>query len=258
MPLRTLPAVVFDGVIDVSHHNGAIDWPAVAAAAIALAFIKASQGVGFVDPMFERNRSAAMRAGILVVPYHFVDPADPWRQAAHFLSVTGLRAGDPAMLDWESAAPAASVVALGQALADRSRRDPVAYYGFAQLAEADPVLAGWPLMLPEYPQGRTGGRYADLVERPPRLPPGRAAGWDGGQRPYDFHQYTPAGRVAGIAAPVDRSVWVGTVTGLKAWYATAALPTAAESPEPRRPDSGGEAAALNAAELAQLEKGESQ
>ncbi len=63
-----LPAVVFDGVIDVSHHNGAIDWPAVAAAGIALAFIKATQGAGFVDPTFERNRSAAANAGVLTVP----------------------------------------------------------------------------------------------------------------------------------------------------------------------------------------------
>ena len=76
-----LPAVIYDGVIDVSHHNGAIDWPAVAGAGIALAFIKATQGVGFVDPTFERNRNAAMAAGILAVPYHFLDTSDPDQQA---------------------------------------------------------------------------------------------------------------------------------------------------------------------------------
>ena len=76
MTVCMLPAIVFDGVIDVSHHNGAIDWPAVASAGIALAFIKATQGVAFVDPAFERNRSGAIKAGVLAVPYHFIDTAD--------------------------------------------------------------------------------------------------------------------------------------------------------------------------------------
>ena len=203
-----LPAVVCDGVVDVSHHNGAIDWPAVAGAGIALAFIKATQGVGFVDPTFERNRNAAVAAGILAVPYHFLDTADPDEQAGHFLDVTDLAAAQPAMLDWETAATLSAVVAIGQAVADQTGRDPVAYYGFAQLEEVSPELSRWPLMLPAYPRGTTPGHYLSLVQRPPRLPPGRPSVWSGGARPYDFHQYTPAGRVAGIATPVDRSVWV--------------------------------------------------
>ena len=73
MSVTTLPPVVADVVIDVSHHNGAIDWPAVAAAGIALAFIKATQGALFVDPAFDRNRSAAVKAVVLAVPYHFID-----------------------------------------------------------------------------------------------------------------------------------------------------------------------------------------
>jgi lysozyme len=230
MNLCPLPDTVFDGVIDVSHHNGAIDWPAVAGDGIALAFVKATQGAGFVDPMFARNRAAAARAGVLVVPYHFIDTADPDDQAAHFLDVTGLAAGDVAMIDWESAAPAGAVAMLGQAIAERAGRPPVAYYGFAQLTTPDAALARWPLMLPEYPRGEALGCYRTLVSRPPRLPPGRAAGWDKGQRPYDFHQYTPAGQVAGIATPVDRSVWVGSGADLRAWYATGALPASSAQP----------------------------
>ncbi|MGC2411756.1 MAG: glycoside hydrolase family 25 protein [Stellaceae bacterium] len=224
MTADELPAVVFDGVIDVSHHNGAIDWPAVAGAGIALAFIKATQGGGFVDPVFERNRNGAVNAGILAVPYHFLDDSDPGRQAEHFLSVTNLGAGQPAMLDWETDATASAVVAIGRAVATRAGRDPVGYYGFAQLAQSDPDLSRWPLMLPEYPRGAAPGRYLGLVQHPPRLPPGRPTSFTPTARPYDFHQYTPAGRVAGIATPVDRSVWVGTLVDLKAWYATGALP----------------------------------
>jgi lysozyme len=222
-----LPAVTCDGVIDVSHHNAAIDWPAVAGAGIALAFIKATQGAGFVDPAFERNRNAAIAAGILAVPYHFLDTSGPDGQAGNFLAVTELGAGQPAMLDWETAATLEAVVAIGRVVADRIGRDPVLYYGFAQLEEASPDLSRWPLMLPEYPRGMQPGNYSSLVERPPRLPPGRSSA-----RPYDFHQYTPAGRVAGIATPVDRSVWVGTLAELKGWYATGALPPVPE-PDPQ-------------------------
>lgn len=224
MTICDLPAVAFDGVIDVSHHNGAIDWPAVAGAGIALAFIKATQGTRFVDPKFHRNRGDAERAGVLVVPYHFLDTADPDRQAGHFLAATDLGCGQPGMIDWETAAPTAAVVAFGAVLADRTDRDPVAYYGYSHLPEPDPALTAWPLMLPAYPRGNRPGDYRTLVSRPPRLPPGRPTGWGRGQRPYDFHQYTPAGRIAGIARPVDRSIWVGTRAELKAWYATAALP----------------------------------
>ena len=157
MTVCPIPDIVFDGVIDVSHHNGAIDWPAVAGAGIVLAFVKATQGIGFVDPAFACNRTAAAKAGVLVVPYHFIDTADPEAQAAHFLDAADLAAGDAAMLDWESAAPAAAVAVLGQAVADRTGRDPVAYYGFAQLTEPDAALSCWPLMLPEYPQGDRAG-----------------------------------------------------------------------------------------------------
>jgi GH25 family lysozyme M1 (1,4-beta-N-acetylmuramidase) len=125
----------------------------------------------------------------------------------------------PAMVDWETRASATAVAAFGAALAACTGRDPLAYYGWAQLDAADPTLATWPLYLPEYPQGALFGDYRALVTRPPRLPPGRAPSWQAG-RPYDFHQYTPAGQIAGIATPVDRAVWVGSLAELRAWYAT--------------------------------------
>jgi lysozyme len=218
-----LPTVVFDGVIDVSHHNGAIDWPVVAGAGIALAFLKATQGTRFIDPTFEHNRTGAEDAGVLVVPYHFIDSADPEAQAEHFIAVADLAEGQPAMIDWETAAPIAAVTTFGNAVAERTARVPVVYYGYAQLPLAEPTLSAWPLMLPAYPRGNRCGDYRSLVTRGPRLPPGRASGWDTG-RPYDFHQYTPAGRIAGIGGPVDRSIWVGTEAELLAWHATGVRP----------------------------------
>jgi lysozyme len=220
--VTALPDPVFDGVVDVSHWNGTIDWPAVAASGIALVLIKASEGAGRVDPLYPKNRAGALAAGLLVVPYHFVDAGvDGDLQAAHFLKVSGIGTGDAAMLDWETPAPVAAVVEIGNAVAAASGRDPITYYGWAQLAVADPALSRWPLMLPEYPQGNRCGNYASLVTAPPRLPPGRPAA-----RPYDFHQYTQAGVVPGITGNVDRSVWVGTEAELRAWYDGGTLPAA--------------------------------
>jgi lysozyme len=206
-------SAVFDGVIDVSHHQQRIDWPRVADSGIALAFIKASEGAAWVDPCFAANRAGAQEAGILVVPYHFIDAGDPVAQARHFVGAAGLGPGDPAMLDWETAAPAETLVKLGEAVAAVTGRDPLAYYGWAQLAAAHPALSRWPLILPAYPRGNTPGTYRSLVWRAPRLPPGRDAA-----RPYDFHQYTPAGHIPGIAGAVDRSAWVGDLAGLRGWH----------------------------------------
>lgn len=220
--MTALPDPVFDGVIDVSHWNGTIDWPAVAAFGIALALIKASEGGGNVDPLYAKNRAGALAAGLLVVPYHFVDEGVAGSaQASHFIRVSGLGGGEPAMIDWETPAPAAVVAELGQAIAEAAGRDPVGYYGWAQLHAAEPTLSRWPLMLPEYPQGNRAGDYASLVATSPRLPPGRPAA-----RPYDFHQYTACGVVAGVTGHVDRSVWVGTEAQLRAWHASGVLPAA--------------------------------
>ncbi|HEY1794931.1 MAG TPA: glycoside hydrolase family 25 protein [Stellaceae bacterium] len=214
--MTALPDPVFDGVVDVSHWNGAIDWRAVAASGIALVLIKASEGGGNVDPLYAKNRAGALAAGLLAVPYHFVDPGVAGAaQAAHFLNVSGIGKGDPAMIDWETPAPVEAVVEIGNAVREATGRDPTMYYGWAQLAAANPTLSGWPLMLPEYPQGSRTGDYARLVTRVPRLPPGRPA-----PRPYDFHQYTEAGVIAGITGHVDRSVWVGTEAQLRTWHAT--------------------------------------
>lgn len=216
-----LPQPVCDAVVDVSHNNGAVAWSAVAASGIALAFIKASEGTDFVDPLFARNRDAALAAGLLVVPYHFIDAGAPADQARHFIEIAALASGDPAMLDWETRATVEDAVAIGAAVAAATGRDPLFYYGRDQLDAGNAALTGWPLMLPEYPRGDTPGDYESLVATPPRLPPGRSEA-----RPYDFHQYTPAGQVAGIVGPVDRSVWVGTLDQLHLWHRGGAVPAA--------------------------------
>lgn len=57
-------------VIDVSHHNGLIDWETVKKT-VSQCFIKSTQGVTFRDPMFIRNAIAATETGIQVGYYHY-------------------------------------------------------------------------------------------------------------------------------------------------------------------------------------------
>jgi lysozyme len=77
--------------IDVSHYQGAVDWPAVAASGVRFAFVKATDGVEDIDPRFAHNWASAKDAGILRGAYHFFRPCrDARRQAAHFLSVVAM------------------------------------------------------------------------------------------------------------------------------------------------------------------------
>jgi lysozyme len=77
--------------IDVSHYQGELDWPAVAASGVCFAFIKATDGVDDIDPRFAQNWVGAKAAGIVRGAYHFFRPRlEAQQQAAHFLRVVAM------------------------------------------------------------------------------------------------------------------------------------------------------------------------
>jgi len=57
--------------LDVSNHQGTIDWPAVARDDVDAAYLKATEGATFEDPTFEANWRQARAAGLRVGAYHF-------------------------------------------------------------------------------------------------------------------------------------------------------------------------------------------
>lgn len=72
--------------IDVSAHNGTVDFASAAAAGIRFAYIKASEGASLRDTMFRRNAFKAARAGVLAGAYHFFRfDVDGGVQARNFL-----------------------------------------------------------------------------------------------------------------------------------------------------------------------------
>lgn len=58
--------------IDVSHHQGDIDWAAVAASGrVEFAYLKATEGGDWVDPTFATNWAESAQAGIPRGAYHY-------------------------------------------------------------------------------------------------------------------------------------------------------------------------------------------
>jgi lysozyme len=72
--------------VDVSNHQGDIDWERVAADDIGFAYIKATEGGDFVDDRFDQNWEGAGDAGLDRGAYHFFTLCRPGaEQAENFL-----------------------------------------------------------------------------------------------------------------------------------------------------------------------------
>jgi len=81
--------------IDVSHHQGQIDWAAVRQSGIDFAFIKASEGGDHRDSRFAENWEAAEQAGVLRSAYHFFTFCRPGtEQAEHFIATVSPAFGE--------------------------------------------------------------------------------------------------------------------------------------------------------------------
>jgi lysozyme len=73
--------------IDVSHHQGRIDWAQLPAQDVDFAYIKASEGGDHRDRAFAANWAGARRAGIARGAYHFFTLCRPGAdQAANFIA----------------------------------------------------------------------------------------------------------------------------------------------------------------------------
>lgn len=89
--------------IDISKHNGDVDFNQLAADSISFVFIKATEGNEYVDPKFESNFAAAKQANLKVGVYHYFRLAKNGTvQAYNFLkSVKGKDVDLPLVIDVE-------------------------------------------------------------------------------------------------------------------------------------------------------------
>ncbi len=89
--------------IDISHHQGNVDFSVMEKNNIQFAFIKATEGSSYSDEMFTRNFKAAENSKLLIGAYHFFSPESSGvNQANHFMTVVGNLNGKlPPVIDVE-------------------------------------------------------------------------------------------------------------------------------------------------------------
>ncbi|MGB0933592.1 MAG: glycoside hydrolase family 25 protein [Lishizhenia sp.] len=95
--------------IDVSHHQGKIDWETVFLSepnkdSIQFVYCKATESKSHIDKEWTRNRNWLLKHNIKNGAYHFfASKSYPIPQAKHFLSIWQKRDGDlPPVLDVET------------------------------------------------------------------------------------------------------------------------------------------------------------
>lgn len=192
--------------IDVSHHQGSIDWRAVEQSGVRFAWIKATEGGTFVDPRFRENWAGAEASGLLRGAYHYFTFCRSGRvQADRFKATLGEADPDalPPAIDLEFAGncsdfPSRSALSdeltvFIEAVADHFGKRPILYSTprsyWAYVAGSGFELLSW---------------RRDTVGAP-RWPL---------RRPFDVWQYADDGVVPGIDGPVDLNLFAGSVEQL--------------------------------------------
>lgn len=81
--------------LDISNHNGVVDWQRISTDGIRFVFIKATEGMNDKDPRFDLHWRDSQKAGIIRGAYHFYVTEDPpEKQARFFIDTVRLESGD--------------------------------------------------------------------------------------------------------------------------------------------------------------------
>lgn len=188
--------------IDVSHHQGRIDWTRVAADDVAFAMIKATEGGDHVDDSFAANFSGARAAGLVVGAYHFFTFCKPGaEQAKNFIAAVP---HDGPMLP-----PVIDIEFSGNC----GRRPAMAEFAAELSAFIVPVEQAFGRPVVIYIIGDALTAYGAAV--PERQRWVRSLAWQPGDGNWVLWQYGNKGRVAGIGADVDLNVLQGDAGELR-------------------------------------------
>lgn len=191
--------------LDISHHQGKIDWEALRAEKLHFIYIKATEGGDHKDRRFKTNWEHAARIGLLRGAYHFFTFCKEGKtQAQNFIDTVPVeKIMLPPVIDIEyagncKARPAkAALLREVHAFATEVRR----------VYRRAPVLYVTEEIYADYLQDEVGIYplwFRDIYFEPNA---------DGMQ--WLFWQYANRGRVKGINGPVDLNVFNGSETGFK-------------------------------------------
>jgi lysozyme len=200
--------------VDVSNHQGDIDWPALARSNVVFAYIKATEGGDFRDKRFQLNWEGAKRAGLARGAYHFFTQCrSGLEQAKNFIGTVPREHGAlPPVIDAEHMGPCRTgqqvssvireITTLLDALEAHYGRRPVIYTG----SEFDAAYLQGQLMSERF--------WVRSLFWPPSFR----------TRQWVIWQFHDAGTRAGISGPVDLNVFRGSWSQFTAF--------AADKPDP--------------------------
>lgn len=197
--------------IDVSHHQGPIDWPRVANAGIAFAYIKATEGGDWLDTRFYENWQNAKAAGVARGAYHFFRACKSGaEQARNFIARVPIDPDAlPPVVDAEDRQPCRPPAKF----LDQPREIGI----FLDAVEAHfgcrPLVYTTPKFNRKHLRGHLGGERLWL--RSMGIPPYYNFRW----REWIIWQYNDDGRRDGIATPVDMNLFRGSKDAFAAFAA---------------------------------------
>lgn len=192
--------------IDISHHNGSLDFVAMKKAGIEFVYAKATQGAGFRDPKFRENVFKSKAAGIPIGAYHYLSPdIDAIAQIHNFLdAINGMDLDLCPVLDWEekSHVPAKTQAAIAslwlESIEKKVNKVPMIYTGpyfFQDDMKSPKCFDKYRLWIAHY----------NVTE--PKIP-----------KPWtkcDVHQFTESGKISGVKGNFDKNVLHCTLEDLK-------------------------------------------
>lgn len=193
--------------LDISHHQGDINWENLEKAkigdnTISFLFIKATEGISLLDENFNENFFQAQRHGFIRGAYHYYKPnISSKEQAAHFLHQVHLDEGDlPPVLDIEER---------GEKSIESFRADVLHW-----LKTVEKAYGVKPILYTFYKFKMSYLNTEDFEEYPFWIAHHYVTklSYEG---PWKFWQFTERGRVNGIRENVDINVYNGSIYDLR-------------------------------------------
>jgi len=199
-----------DGIhgIDISHHQGVIDWTKLRNAMIArnpvrFVIIKATEGSDYIDERFADNFYQALDNGFIRGAYHYWSNSSTAREQAYFfLEHVQLEYGDlPPVLDVESKSDDMTdeefqqeILAWLHIVEDKYHTKPIIYpyFKFKETYLSDARFDDYPYWIAHY--------YVRKVQYKGK---------------WKFWQHTDVGRLPGIKGLVDLDIYNGSYYDLK-------------------------------------------
>lgn len=198
--------------IDISHHQGSVDWEKVgvipydlatrtqgrretsAKVSIAFVMIKATEGCDYVDDCCTTNMAEARKASLVVGAYHVMTTGDATKQAQNFFDNCNLKKGDMApVIDLEESILGGKTTEARKVLKDLARKLEKRY-------GCKPIIY-------------CGSRFSEKMHLADDYPdhPRWIASYGTQKRPSgsDFWQFTERGTIPGISEYVDIDAFYG-------------------------------------------------